>query len=75
MCLGFIQVSDNEKKCRFHPDVAAKVFCDKLEYGYCEYCLESCIACSDPELYCRHRTYCIIWELCRKTVRMRDKEP
>jgi hypothetical protein len=64
-------MSANERKCRFHPDVAAKVFCSKLEYGYCETCLEACLACSDPELYCRHRTSCIIWELCRKTVKAR----
>jgi hypothetical protein len=64
-------VSTNERKCRFHPDIAAKVFCNKLEYGYCESCLESCAVCSDPELYCRHRTYCIIWELRREAVRER----
>jgi hypothetical protein len=71
--VGFYQVSNNEKKCRFHPDDEAVVFCNKFEYGYCGLCLESCVACTDPELYCRHRTYCIIWELCRKAVRSKDQ--
>lgn len=60
-------------KCRFHPEREAKVVCSKFEYGYCEECLELCHACTDPELYCRHRRYCIIWELCRKSVKERKK--
>ena len=64
-------MNSSGRRCRFHPEVAAIVFCNKLEYGYCETCLESCVACSDPELYCRHRTSCIIWEHCRKTVKAR----
>jgi hypothetical protein len=67
-----VSVSIGDRKCRFHPEVVAKVFCNKLEYGYCESCLESCAACTDPELYCRHRTQCIIWELCRKTIKTRN---
>jgi hypothetical protein len=55
--------------CRFHPDREADVVCNKMEYGYCRECVDTCRACSDPELYCRHRTYCVIWELCRKQVR------
>jgi hypothetical protein len=69
--VGNVPVSAGKKKCRFHPNVAARVFCNKLEYGYCASCLESCVACTDPELYCRHRDYCIIWELCRNAVRKR----
>lgn len=57
----------DSKTCRYHPDAEAKVFCGKHEWGYCEECLASCMACTDPELYCRHRTACVIWELCRKT--------
>jgi hypothetical protein len=59
--------------CRYHPDREAKFLCNKMEYGYCEECLEDCTACSDPELYCRHRTQCFIWESCRKVVRKRKK--
>ena len=66
--------NDHTKKCRFHPEEEARVYCNKFEYGYCQECLESCSACSDPELYCRHRTYCVIWELCRKTVKRRKRD-
>ncbi len=53
--------------CRYHPQRAARGFCAKYEHGYCEECLETCTAkCTDPKLYCRHRTYCLIWERCRK---------
>ncbi|HAA03851.1 MAG TPA: hypothetical protein DCZ69_03960 [Syntrophobacteraceae bacterium] len=55
--------------CRFHPDRKADVVCNKMEYGYCRECLDNCHACTDPELYCRHRTACVIWEMCRKRAR------
>ncbi|OIP90025.1 MAG: hypothetical protein AUK55_13560 [Syntrophobacteraceae bacterium CG2_30_61_12] len=58
-------------KCRFHPERDAVVVCNKHEHGYCQECIDRCSACSDPELYCRHRTYCVIWELCRKIVKAR----
>ena len=57
--------------CRFHPEREAVVVCNKHEHGYCQECIDRCSACSDPELYCRHRTYCVIWELCRKIVKAR----
>ncbi len=60
--------------CRYHPDRSAVVRCEKYAYGYCRECLESCDACTDPELYCRHRTACVIWELCRKEVKRRHRE-
>ncbi len=56
-------------KCRFHPDREVEVVCNKMEYGYCRECLDKCQACTDPEIYCRHRTSCFIWEMCRKQVR------
>ncbi|MEJ5347633.1 MAG: hypothetical protein WHS46_02970 [Desulfosoma sp.] len=59
--------------CRFHPDREAVVRCEKFEYGYCQECVEACTACTDPELYCRHRTACIIWELCRREVKRRRR--
>jgi hypothetical protein len=58
-----------ERKCRVHPEAAAIVFCNKFDYGYCDNCIESCPVCSDPGLYCRHRTYCIIWELRHEAVK------
>lgn len=57
--------------CRFHPERRAVVYCEKFEYGYCQECVDSCRACTDPELYCRHRTACVIWELCRREVKKR----
>jgi hypothetical protein len=56
-------------KCRFHTDREATVTCNKMEYGYCQECVDTCRACSDPTIYCRHRSACVIWELCRKKVR------
>lgn len=58
-------------KCRFHPDREGKFRCEKFDYGYCEECLEKCYACTDPQLYCKHRPACIIWEHCRKAVKAR----
>lgn len=58
-------------RCRFHPERPAVVVCNKHEHGYCQECIDRCSACTDPELYCRHRTYCMIWELCRKVVKER----
>lgn len=52
-------------KCRFHPERDAFVKCDKMEIGYCQECLDRCEACTDPCGYCRFRSQCLIWELCR----------
>jgi hypothetical protein len=27
------------------------------------------VTCTDPELYCKHRTHCIIWENCRELLK------
>ena len=55
--------------CRCHPEREAVVVCGKMRYGYCEECLSDCRACTDPDLYCRERPSCVIWEHCRKAVR------
>lgn len=60
--------------CRFHPDRPAVVRCNKYEYSYCEECVESCDACTDPELYCQHRTQCFIWEVCRGEIKRRRRD-
>jgi hypothetical protein len=62
------------RHCRFHPDRAASVTCQKMEFGYCQECLDACRACTDPCLYCKFRRECVIWELCRKEARKRCKE-
>jgi hypothetical protein len=61
-------------KCRFHPEREAKVICYKMEYGYCQECLESCDACTDPDLYCKHRSSCVIWENCRRKIKEKRAE-
>lgn len=55
--------------CRFHPKEEAVLYCEKYEYGYCESCLTNRSVCSDPELYCKFRTHCIIWENCREVAK------
>ncbi|MBW1981144.1 MAG: hypothetical protein JRJ12_07965 [Deltaproteobacteria bacterium] len=56
-------------KCRYHPDREAVIACEKHGYGYCSECLENCKACTDPELYCKFRTHCIIWEECHREIK------
>ncbi len=48
--------------------------CQKMEFGYCQECLDLCKACTDPCLYCKFRPGCVIWELCRKEAKKRCKE-
>ncbi|MBI5844012.1 MAG: hypothetical protein HZB23_04995 [Deltaproteobacteria bacterium] len=55
--------------CRYHPDREARVRCEKMIVGYCEECLESCEACTDPCGYCKFRSSCVIWETCRKSAK------
>ena len=55
--------------CRFHPDREGVLYCEKCEHGYCEKCLAKGVICSDPELYCKHRTHCVIWENCRELLK------
>lgn len=52
-------------KCRFHPDREARVTCQKMETGYCQECLDTIDACTDPTEYCKFRPQCIIWEFGR----------
>ena len=55
--------------CRFHPERNAVLYCEKFEYGYCEECAQDTLLCTDPELYCKFRTHCIIWEGCRELLK------
>ncbi len=54
-------------ECRYHPGREAYVQCQKMAVGYCQECLEDCEACTDPCTYCKSRSQCIIWEMCRKS--------
>jgi hypothetical protein len=50
------------------------VRCEKMQMGYCEECLDNCEACTDPCGYCKFRSSCIIWELCRKSAKKKRLE-
>jgi len=43
--------------CEFHPDRQTPFLCMKHERYLCE----SCLACFDPHIYCKHRPACPIW--------------
>jgi hypothetical protein len=53
--------------CKYHPEREARVQCQKMGIGYCQECLDDCEACTEPCGYCKFRTGCIIYELCRKS--------
>ncbi|RJP57262.1 MAG: hypothetical protein C4549_05425 [Deltaproteobacteria bacterium] len=48
--------------CTNHPDTRAISVCQKFGIGQCE----ECIACKDPNLYCKFRDHCIAWELLKE---------
>jgi hypothetical protein len=53
--------------CHNHPDIEARVTCQKNNTrGYCQECLDRGVPCFDPELYCKFRGQCVIWELARE---------
>jgi hypothetical protein len=53
--------------CKNHPEREAIVKCQKMDIGYCQECLDNCEACTDPCGYCKFRSSCIIWELCKRS--------
>jgi hypothetical protein len=58
-------------RCRNHPDREAAAVCQKLGSGFCAECCECpdaerCCGCLDPQVYCQHRTQCLIWEAARE---------
>lgn len=48
--------------CINHPDRETSYLCQKHQVYLCE----ECLACSDPQLYCKFRSSCIIWFITRK---------
>jgi len=46
-------------KCTNHPDREATFRCEKDDVYLCEECLK----CRNPDIYCKFRTSCIIWEM------------
>ena len=61
-------------ECRFHPEKQAPFQCQKMDFWYCQQCLDQCRACTDPCLYCKFRPGCFIWEKCRREARKRCKD-
>ncbi len=45
--------------CTNHPDREATIRCEKDNVYLCQDCLK----CPNPDIYCKVRTSCIIWEL------------
>jgi len=58
--------------CTKHPDRPAVAQCQKMNVGYCEECLDTCMACTEPTNYCKFRSSCVTWERCRKSDRVRS---
>lgn len=44
--------------CFRHPDRPGRSYCAR----YNRYLCEECLACQSPELYCKFRTMCMVWE-------------
>lgn len=49
-------------KCIHHPDQETSFICMKHQVYLCE----DCLACRDPELYCKFRQSCPIWFIARE---------
>lgn len=48
--------------CKFHPDRETPYKCMKHEYYLCD----ECMACRDPDIYCKFRSSCPIHFMSRK---------
>lgn len=57
--------------CIHHPDRETRFQCSKHNIYLCE----TCLACRDPELFCKHRSACPIWFMTRKQKQLGDPEP
>ncbi len=42
--------------CKNHPQTESVYFCSKYKYNLCQ----ACLRCSDPQIYCKFRTSCVI---------------
>lgn len=50
--------------------------CQKNNFrGYCEQCLDKPSPCFDPEIYCKFRSQCIIWNLAKEAGLHKKKDP
>jgi len=49
-------------KCINHPDRETSFLCSKHGIYMCE----ECLACRDPDLYCKFRSSCPVWFMTKK---------
>lgn len=49
--------------CTNHPDRETNFLCTKHNIYMCE----ECMACRDPDIYCKFRSSCPVWFMTRKT--------
>ncbi len=54
--------------CEKHPGKEGSFFCAK----YTRYLCDRCMGCSDPDLYCKFRKRCLIWEYVKYGTAMMD---
>ncbi|MCP4576662.1 MAG: hypothetical protein GY846_10315 [Deltaproteobacteria bacterium] len=52
--------------CKNHPDREVVIPCQKHQTGYCDECVDKGISCTDPTIYCKFRSLCVIWEMGRE---------
>ncbi len=57
-------------KCRNHPEVETPYGCMKHKYFVCA----DCIACHDPEIYCKYRSSCAIFFLEKEKRKEKEAE-
>jgi hypothetical protein len=55
-------------RCSRHPDRETRYKCFKHDVYMCE----ECMACRDPQIYCKFRTACAIWFLQKEKDGHRD---
>ncbi len=55
-------------ECEKHPGTEGVFFCAKYTRHLCEKCMD----CGDPELYCKFRQRCLIWEYVKHGAALAD---
>ena len=56
--------------CKSHPNTETAFICLKHKYYLCRDCLQ----CSDPQIYCKFRSSCVIFFLTEKDGDVIDRE-
>jgi hypothetical protein len=58
------------EKCARHPERETQFQCMKHGVWMCE----ECLACRDPEIYCKNRSACPIWYMEKRRMRRQKAE-